>query len=65
MKTGASKLKDFLELVYYKKVHNQTEEDFGALKEYIDRLSAELDIPQNTVYYFSIPPFLYERNNFV
>lgn len=60
MKTGASKLKDFLELVYYKKVHNQTEEDFGALKEYIDRLSVELDIPQNTVYYFSIPPFLYE-----
>ena len=56
----AAKLDDFLEKVYYKKVHNQTEEDFGQLKEYIDGLSERLEIKQNIVYYFSIPPFLYE-----
>ncbi len=53
-------LKAFLQQVFYKKVHNQTEEDFGALKQYIDKLSADKGIPQNIVYYFSIPPFLYE-----
>lgn len=57
---NAAKLDDFLEKVYYKKVHNQTEEDFGQLKEYIDGLSERLEIKQNIVYYFSIPPFLYE-----
>jgi glucose-6-phosphate 1-dehydrogenase len=50
----------FLNLVYYQKVHNQTEKDFGLLKEYIDSLGIELNVPQNIVYYFSIPPFLYE-----
>ena len=54
------KLELFLQRLYYKKVHNQTEEDFGALKEYIDSLSATLNIPKNIIYYFSIPPFLYE-----
>lgn len=53
-------LESFLKNVYYKKVHNQTEEDFGALKEYITGLSEKLDISQKIVYYFSIPPFLYE-----
>jgi len=53
-------LPSFLEKVYYKKVHNQTEEDFGALKEFIDEKSLSLSIKQNIVYYFSIPPFLYE-----
>lgn len=57
---NALQLENFLEKVYYKKVNNQTEEDFGALKEYIDHLSVKLEIPQNIVYYFSIPPFLYE-----
>ena len=30
------------------------------MKEYIDGLSERLEIKQNIVYYFSIPPFLYE-----
>ncbi len=50
----------FLEHVYYQKVNNQTEEDFGTLKTYVDQLSAKLDVPKNIIYYFSIPPFLYE-----
>ncbi len=63
-KTGTNeypeKLKNFLKHVYYQKVHNQTEEDFGALKKYIDQLSKKLNVPKNIIYYFSIPPFLYE-----
>jgi len=54
------KLQSFLSHVYYQKVNNQTEEDFGLLKKYIDHLSVTLDIPKNVIYYFSIPPFLYE-----
>lgn len=57
---NADKLLEFLEHVYYQKVNNQTEEDFGKLKKYIDKLSKKRDIPQNIIYYFSIPPFLYE-----
>jgi glucose-6-phosphate 1-dehydrogenase len=57
---NADKLLEFLDHVYYQKVNNQTEEDFGKLKKYIDKLSKKLDIPQNIIYYFSIPPFLYE-----
>jgi len=63
-KTGAEenpeKLKSFLEHIYYQKVNNKTEEDFGILKNYIEKLSASLDLPKNIIYYFSIPPFLYE-----
>lgn len=54
------RLKSFLEHVFYQKVNNQAEEDFGVLKNYIDSLSASLEIPKNIIYYFSIPPFLYE-----
>jgi glucose-6-phosphate 1-dehydrogenase len=63
-KTGAEefpdKLQDFLQHVHYQKVNNQTEEDFGLLKKYIDKLSISHDLPKNIIYYFSIPPFLYE-----
>ncbi len=53
-------LQQFLEHIYYQKVNNQAEEDFGLLKNYIEKLSSTLNIPQNIIYYFSIPPFLYE-----
>ena len=53
-------LQSFLEHVYYQKVNNQSEEDFGLLKKYIDHLSDTLEIPKNIIYYFSITPFLYE-----
>lgn len=54
------KLNGFLDHIYYQKINNQAEEDFGLLKTYIDTLSASLGIPKNIIYYFSIPPFLYE-----
>ena len=57
---NAEKLEEFLGHVYYQKVQNQTEEDFGKLKKYLDKISKKLDIQQNIIYYFSIPPFLYE-----
>lgn len=53
-------VQSFLEHVYYQKVNNKIEEDFGLLKVYIEKLSSEHDIPKNIIYYFSIPPFLYE-----
>jgi glucose-6-phosphate 1-dehydrogenase len=55
-----NKLNSFLEHVYYQRVNNQAETDFGLLKNYIDQLSVQLKIPKNIIYYFSIPPFLYE-----
>lgn len=54
------KLNDFLGRLHYLKVNNQNEEDFFTLKNYIDDLSSRLNIPKNIIYYFSIPPFLYE-----
>lgn len=63
-KAGATefpeKLEIFLEHIYYQKVNNQKEQDFGELKIYLNSLSSKLKIPQNIIYYFSIPPFLYE-----
>lgn len=55
------KLQAFLQRLYYIRVNNQKEEDFAALKNYIDQLCVQLDIPKNIIYYFSIPPFLYEE----
>lgn len=54
------RLEEFLQKVFYKKVNNQQEEDFGALKVYIDQLAVDQSLTKNIVFYFSIPPFLYE-----
>lgn len=54
------KLEEFLNKVYYKKVQNKNEEDFEGLKNHLDKLTEKLDVKQNIIYYFSIPPFLYE-----
>jgi glucose-6-phosphate 1-dehydrogenase len=60
VKNEPDKLESFLNLVFYKKVHNQTEQDFEGLKKYIHKQADELGVKQNIIYYFSIPPFLYE-----
>lgn len=54
------KVDEFLQKIYYKKVNNQAVEDFEFLSKYVQDLSERLSIKQNIVYYFSIPPFLYE-----
>lgn len=57
---NGSLLPGFLEKVHYVKVQNQIENDFHGLKNKINDLSLEFGIKKNIVYYFSIPPFLYE-----
>ena len=54
------KLTEFLNLLYYKTVNNKVKEDFAGLNACIDEVCASLDIPRNVIYYFSIPPFMYE-----
>ncbi|MDX9746976.1 MAG: glucose-6-phosphate dehydrogenase [Paludibacter sp.] len=56
----ADELSEFLKQVYYKKVHNQTRSDFEGLRDYLYELTDRLEIHRNIIYYFSIPPFLYE-----
>lgn len=56
----ADKVDDFLQLLHYQCVKNREVDDFKGLKEKIDTLCSECDIPQNVMYYFAIPPFLYE-----
>lgn len=50
----------FKEKIHYKQVNNRNEEDFGGLKDYIHSLCGELQIPENVIFYFAIPPFMYE-----
>lgn len=52
---------EFLNRIYYKRVNNQEATDFESLKAYIYELSELNGIVRNIVYYFSIPPFLYEK----
>ncbi|MHB9056965.1 MAG: glucose-6-phosphate dehydrogenase [Paludibacteraceae bacterium] len=54
------KLESFKEFLYYKTVNNKNKEDFGGLKEYACQITDKLGIPHNFIYYFSIPPFMYE-----
>ncbi|MDR0370509.1 MAG: glucose-6-phosphate dehydrogenase [Prevotellaceae bacterium] len=51
---------EFLSMIHYIQLNNREEKDFGKLKTYIDRLLQESAVPKNIIYYFSIPPFLYE-----
>lgn len=53
-------LESFLQKVYYIQINNKVEKDFESLKNYIQGVSKELGIKDNIIYYFSIPPFLYE-----
>lgn len=57
---NGEKLEKFLDSLYYKKVNNKSETDFVTLRNYIESVSFNLGIQQNIVFYFSIPPFLYE-----
>lgn len=59
-KKHPDKLQSFKEMLYYKTVNNKKEEDFEELKKYAYEITERLQIPRNFIYYFSIPPFLYE-----
>lgn len=53
-------LSTFMEMIHYKTVNNRKEEDFEGLKNFAYSLRRQMGIPQNYIYYFSIPPFMYE-----
>lgn len=55
-KNDKNLVKNFLQQIHYLQVNNKEEKDFGKLKEYIGNLLQT----KNIIYYFSIPPFLYE-----
>lgn len=54
------KFQTFKNRLYYKTVNNKKQEDFAKLKNYVYELTEKLSIPHNFIYYFSIPPFMYE-----
>jgi len=54
------KLEQFLQIIYYKRVNNKIKEDFDDLKTYIDSLCQNLGISHNIIFYFAIPPFMYD-----
>jgi glucose-6-phosphate 1-dehydrogenase len=55
-----NELEIFLGRIYYQQVRNKEEEDFHLLNNKLKSLVADLKIPENYIYYFSIPPFMYE-----
>ncbi len=55
-----AKADEFIKLVYYQQVNNQETTDFEKLKYRLDGLAAEIGTPHNYIYYYSIPPFLYD-----
>ncbi len=54
------KLKEFLDILYYKKLNNRNKDEFAGLKEYTTSLCRKMEIAENMIFYYSIPPFMYE-----
>lgn len=54
------KLEQFLQIIFYKRVNNKIKEDFDDLKTYIDSLCQNSGISHNIIFYFAIPPFMYD-----
>lgn len=55
------KFSSFIGMLYYKTVNNKQAEDFEELKKYAYEVTDRNSIPHNFIYYFSIPPFMYEK----
>jgi len=53
-------VQSFLEKVFYFSVNNKDENDFFKLKNFLDDIALKHSITKNYIYYFSIPPFMYE-----
>lgn len=54
------KADQFLELVHYVSVQNKNASDFFKLKKQLAEIAVQKNIPPNIIYYFSVPPFMYE-----
>ncbi len=60
VESNPDKFATFSQMLYYRTVNNKKKEDFEALKKYAYTLTAKAGVPPNFIYYFSIPPFMYE-----
>lgn len=49
----------FKQKLYYQSVQNNSSEDFKPLKARLEKLTTELDIDENFIFYLSTPPSLY------
>ncbi len=53
------RVKSFIEMLFYQPVSNDKAEDFIPLKNRLHEISANLQIPENYIFYLSTPPSLY------
>ncbi len=53
------RINDFLKSVFYQSVDAKSVESFGGLKKRLLKISSELDIAENYIFYLSTPPSLY------
>jgi glucose-6-phosphate 1-dehydrogenase len=49
----------FKQKLYYESVHSRSAEDFKPLKTRLEKLTSDLEIDQNFIFYLSTPPSLY------
>lgn len=54
-----SETSTFLQKLYYQPVSNDSADDFIPLKNRLELLSAQLEMPENYIFYLSTPPSLY------
>lgn len=55
----SSKRDNFLNSIYYQAIETSQSADYGRLKNRLERLGRELDIPANYLFYLATPPNLY------
>lgn len=53
-------IESFLEHLYYQPLSTSDSDEYPKLKERLEKLSGELSIPENYIYYLSTPPNLYQ-----
>lgn len=50
----------FIQKIHYQSIDTSNENDYGKLRNRIEKLIKKLSIPENIIYYLSTPPSLYE-----
>ncbi len=53
-------VESFKEMLFYQPISNDSADDFIPLKERLNKLTKDLEIPENFIFYLSTPPSLYE-----
>ncbi len=53
-------IESFKEMLFYQPISNQSANDFIPLKDRLNKLTKDLNIPENYIFYLSTPPSLYE-----